>query len=129
MLLVLALLVLVAAVALVRRHRIQLPVAVAAEGHRALRLARIHTGRYSLTIVMEQMVEQVLDSALPSLRTAYVPNSLTFGLHPEDLRRWGGYLDHLAEELRTLIVTEVERRSDLTLVGDLQLQLEENAAA
>lgn len=89
---------------------------------RTVRDVRLRSGAYSLKLVMEHMVDEMLASVLPSVTKSYVPNEMTFGMHPRDASRWGGYFDKLADELRAVVLLEVRRRSDLHL-GDAGLRV------
>src|SRR4051812_44805606 len=88
-------------------------------GRRLARAVKVALGGYSLRIVMESMVDAMLDGVVPSVTKSYVPNVVIFGLHPQDVRRWGAYFDRLAEELRALILVHVQHRAHLRLCGAL----------
>ena len=46
-------------------------------------------------------------SAMPSIAKSYVPNEMTVGLHPRDVRRWGKCFDQLADELVDLMLRSI----------------------
>ena len=127
LLILLAAVIVVAVVA--RRSAGRVPEPVRSAVRRGVRSARVALGEYSLANVMEAMIDDMLDSVLPSLTKSYVPNVVTFGLHAEDVRRWGAYFDQLAAELRALVLAHVARRADLALCGQLEVELIEDVAA
>src|SRR3954468_9911636 len=73
---------------------------------RVLRSVSVAFGEYSLKTGMETMVDDMLDSVLPSVSQSYLPNVVTCGLHPDDVRKWGAYFGQLADELRNLIMAQ-----------------------
>ena len=92
------------------------PAAFRAEVGKSVREVRLRVGEsHGLKLVMEHMVDTMLGSVLPSISKSYVPNEMSFGLHPADAGRWGGYFDQLAEVLRVFMLAEFRRRPELCL--------------
>jgi hypothetical protein len=100
-----------------------------AEGRRLVRSARVAAGHYDLKIVMAIMIDDMFASVMPSITKSYMPNVVTFGLHPDDVHRWGDCFGQLADELSAVIAAHVDRRKDLQLGGPLQVTLVQDADA
>ena len=81
----------------------------------ALRSAHARLGTYTLAMLMQRMLDEMHASAMPSITKSYVPNEMTFGLHPRDVRRWGKCFDQLADELVDLMLRSVAASPDLHL--------------
>jgi hypothetical protein len=96
---------------------------------RVTRVVRLVLGGHGLKTVMETMIDDMFGSVLPSITKSYLPNVVTFGLHPQDVRRWGACFDQLAAELAGLIMAQLDRRPDLELAGHLEVRLVEDETA
>lgn len=96
---------------------------------KAARDLRLMTGSYSLKLLMQRMIDDMLDSVVPGLKRSYVPNDMRFGLHPDDAARWGDFFPVLRDELRTALLEEIARRPALLLTADVAITLAEDAAA
>jgi hypothetical protein len=94
-----------------------------------VREMRILTGRYSVRDVVAVMLEQLYASALPSVNRSYLPNHVTFGLHPEDARRWGGFFPDLEREITMLLETRIKHSERLVLTGPLRIKIQIDQAA
>lgn len=111
------------------RRRARVPEALHTAVRRIVREARLTLGEYTLKMIMEGMIDDVFDGVLPSVTKSYVPNVVTFGLHPKDVRRWGAYFGELADELASLVAAATASRENLELCGSLKVTLVEDESA
>jgi hypothetical protein len=117
------------AVVVIRSIYRRIPKRAHAAVRRAIRELRLMTGSYSLAILMDRMVDQVIDSALPSVNKAYVANQVRFGLHPRDMERFGGFVDQMAAEIADLVRNRVASDRRLELRGEIAVAIVKDEAA
>jgi hypothetical protein len=118
--------VVVSLVLFLRRDNLRVPAAEAVSGGR--RRAQRLIGQYQLGDVVAHMTQLAVGSAIPSVRTTYLPASLTFGVGEKDAAAWGELFQEIADELCELILAAARER-DLALVAPLEVRLVVDPAA
>jgi hypothetical protein len=93
-----------------------------AEVKRLARNVRLAAGSDRLKLIMEHMLDQMRDSRVKGVHRFYVPNDMSFGVHPDDFARWGQYADRIADELVEMLAHEI-KLNRWTVAGDGNLRV------
>jgi hypothetical protein len=89
---------------------------------RVVRRARLAAGADGLELIMRYMLDEMRESRVMGVHRFYVPNEMSFGVHPQDFARWGQYADRIADELAEMLLRDV-KANHWTLAGDVELRV------
>lgn len=96
----------------------------------AVRDVRRSFGSYDVKELIDAMEGAALASAIPSIRTSYLPSRIEYGIHSRDFARWGGYVEMMELELVNILTDRCQTDPRYTLPdGGVEIWIVESEGA